>query len=140
MKILSVFICICMLFIVGCATGPVIVPERCENSLIYKYIPNPQQTGILLKMSNLAMIDSGTYTAEQAYTLIVQLRDYLNTPNLTYTLLAKVVSEEVAPYFILLGELVPQFAVANFVIDSCDLDLLRKHLDEQLAIVQLRLT
>ncbi len=44
----------CLLFVVGCATvgiQPKVVPEGCEDSLIYKYMPSPKVTDTLLQVA-----------------------------------------------------------------------------------------
>lgn len=127
------------LFAISCTTVTTNIPEGCEDSLIYKLIPDPHQAGILLRLGNLTALDSGLYTDEQALVVIDQIRDVLNSPNMTYMLLGKFVSAKLAPYVVLVGELVPQFETYNIIISQCDLNLLNKHLDDQEALVRMRM-
>jgi hypothetical protein len=114
-------------------------PLGCENSLIYRLLPDPQQTGILLRLGNLAAIDSDIYTAEQALSFIAECRRRLNMPDMTYAIMSQFIGDNLTPYLILMGELIPQFASYNIVIDPCDLKLLNQHLDDQEQIVRIRL-
>jgi hypothetical protein len=90
-------------------------------------------------MGNLALIDSGAYSAEKAVKTIQSLREYLNTPGMTYNLLAGTVYNKVAPYYILLGDYLNLFTSYDMVISQCDLDLLNAHLNQQEQIAKLRI-
>jgi hypothetical protein len=128
------------LFFCGCVSSPGLnPPSGCEQSLIYRLLPNPSQTGILLRLGNLAAIDSDIYTAEQALAFIEECRKQLNMPDMTYAIMGQFVSDNLTPYLILIGSLVPQFASYNIVIDPCDLKLLNQHLDDQEQIVRIRM-
>jgi hypothetical protein len=128
------------LFFCGCTLNQnVSVPPGCEDSLIYRLVPNPQQAGILLRLGNLAAIDSDIYTPYQALAFIDECRRQLNMPNMTYAILAQFVGENLMPYLIIIGELVPQFAEYDIVINECDKSLLSKHLDQQEQIVRMKM-
>ena len=124
-------------FFLSCVTTTV-VPEGCENSVIYRLLPNPSQTGILLKLGNLAAIDADIYTPQQAIDVINETRLVLNSYDTTYAILAMFVSDRVGPYIMILGDLVPDFKLYDIPINQCDLDILNKHLDEQEMICRMR--
>ena len=144
-RIYNIGLVICLgavlaLFFSGCGLNQnVSVPEDCGGSLIYRLIPNPQQTGVFLRMGNLVLIDKGVYTAAQAVEAIEKIREKLDEPSITYAILSAYVDKEISPYFVLIGELVLQFSAFDIPIDECDIKLLKKHLVEQEAIAKLRM-
>jgi hypothetical protein len=124
-------------FFLSCA-ATTNVPEGCENSVIYRLVPDPNQAGLLLKLGNLAAIDANIYTPQQALDVISEVRLVLNSYDTTYSILAMFVSDKVGPYIMILGDLVPQFKLYDIPINECDLKILNKHLDEQEAICRMR--
>ena len=128
-----------LLALLACSTTPNVIPDGCENSLIYKYIPNPSQAGMLLQFGNLAAMDADLYTPEQALKVIGDIREKLNSPSLTYAVLAAFTTVKVAPYVQVLGPLVGDFSKYDILIDECDRDLLFAHLDDQQALVEMRM-
>jgi hypothetical protein len=114
-------------------------PSGCENSVVYRLVPDPNQAGLLLKLGNLAAIDAEVYTPQQAFDVIKETRLVLNSYDTTYSILAMFVSDRIGPYIVILGDLVPQFKLYDIPINDCDIKILNKHLDEQEMIVRMRM-
>jgi hypothetical protein len=124
--------------LIGCATGPQPIPEGCEDSLIYKYVPNPRQADLLLRTSYIASMDMGLFDSASFFRIIDAVQEKVNEPNMSYSVLSAFVGYEAMPYVDLLGEWLGMFSTVTSPLHPCDIKSFNYHLDRARRMIQAR--
>ena len=141
----TIFTCIVAVVIgfglIGCTPSTVNIPTGCENSLIYKSVPDVKATGVILQLANLEALKNNVWKASEAKGIINGLLDMLNMENITYATFiqqavanVKWLNENVAAETVIIINYVDALN-KPIPIDKCDIGLLKTHLQKQLSVI-----
>lgn len=76
------------LITIGCkSSGVKVIPEGCENSLIYQKIDHPTMVKASLFLANAAALKKGLYSTDQVLSVLNELEGLLTPESLTYQVL-----------------------------------------------------
>lgn len=117
------------------------IPTGCENSLIYKTIPNVKAVDAILQIANLEAIKYDAWKVEEAKGVVQAMLDLLNQENLTYSSFiqyavanVKWLNENVATESVIVINYIDELN-KPLPIDHCDIELLKTHLKHQQMVI-----
>ncbi len=135
----------CLLFVVGCATvgiQPEVVPEGCEDSLIYKYMPSPKVTDTLLQVAMYNVVVEAPKSKADVLNVIAKLDAVLlpienGATTLNAADFVALVMQEVSELnnrwgvsLLIIGQSIGTLSVPS-PLTQCDARLIRAHLAKQ---------
>lgn len=143
MKKLSVlFVVIALVLCLGCATAPVVVPDGCDNSIIYKNYVEFKGADALLKIANYTALRESVYTKKEALLTIGKLEDLVKRGGITYleilteaNRLTAAINGDAGFVIFLISDEATEAFQQDISLDPCDRDLLLKHLARQRVVV-----
>ena len=140
---------ICWMFIIvsaaGCAAPPA-PPAGCEQSAIYQVAARmhttPQMIGALFQVGNIELIKSRPESKSEIVQFLNELDVALNDDTLTYLDLVVLIQvrirnmqEQYGPEIMILLTTFANQLAQPIVMDHCDLEMIRKHISDQLTIL-----
>ncbi len=138
-------IIVCLLFVMGCATmgiQPEVIPEGCEDSLIYQYMPSPKVTDTLLQVAMYNVVVEAPQSKSDVLTVIDKLDAVLapiedGATTLNAADFVALVMQEVSGLnnrwgvsLLIVGQSIGTLSVPS-PLTQCDARLIRAHLAKQ---------
>jgi hypothetical protein len=134
---------LCVLCLAGCATAPKPAkPDDCSDSLIYKYIPEPELTGSLLVTGTQFMTTKFPESKKFVVLMFQELGKMLDDEKVTYSEFATLLQNNIVwinDYFqnhALVSTMVMVFANKPVKISTCDVRLLKRLVAAELKALQ----
>ena len=137
-----------LLFVAGCAENNVVVPEGCENSLIYaeaaKLGVTPQAVGTIFQLANLELLKNNVIAKADVEQFFDDVECLLDRDETTYLdVVAMVVTRvdelrnEYGPEVMVLITAFSEQLSKPIPIDECDRMLMLKHVADQRKILDM---